>query len=897
MEQAGDVGLPITPSLLRQHVRAMRELASEGRPIAVRTTSTWSGPAVLDVDGWPVDVVPLVSPLHARELLAEREGDGRGLLLLCPFSRQDLGLDLESRFAGRTLLMLDPWTLVIDAFKARDIDPQLLRHKWMAAALLEAMPPAGFTPVAAGVLDAETAWGLVLEGRLGLTVARPDAVALLTWTADATNLQRFRGLSSDVQKGVRAWLTEGLGPLATTVMDAALTGHDGDAIALGLVCTALFNLQAPMVTHPDAREAVIRLEALVGSRAVGPATGGAWAAAALTLVRQRGRDARQVLAWLERGDALLGELGAGGAAWRSEVLPRGFEQRCERAATAIRDALDAALESAPWLAAVRAIEQVAAHRAASSGTALERLERLQMALRLVGWLARVGAPQSLAEAAKVHVADDGFADWARTALRSGDPSQAVAATLSAIESRVRDRVRARQAAFAALLAEWLVLGSPSGPLTVERVLLERLAPAAQAAPVLLLVIDGMSAAVFSELAESLQHEGWLPLSTGDRSVPEPVVSVLPSVTECSRTSLLTGALQSGAAAQERSGFAGHPSLLAASLPGKAPVLFHKATIIEGASGPGEELRAALEDRERRVVGVVINAVDDHLLKADQIRSRWTLSTVPSLHAVLHVAREAGRLVAVTADHGHVLDVGSTPRTGGTSDRWRPADAGPPSAGEVLLEGTRVLNPGNRCVAATDEGVRYRSKKNGYHGGATAQEVVVPLAWFWTGDTLPAGWKEAAIASPPWWGLTPPAVEPPVAMAPPPKRPATARPSPSRPLLVFADEARLDDVPPPPSLVIQLIRSEVYVAQRTAHARLPLADERVQQALIFLLARGGRTTKAALAAHLDVPPFRLAGLLTAFRAVLNVDGYGVLTIDDAGEAVLLNVDLLRTQFGL
>jgi hypothetical protein len=40
--------------------------------------------------------------------------------------------------------------------------------------LLEAMPPEGYTPVPAGVLDSETAWKLVLEGRLGLRASVED---------------------------------------------------------------------------------------------------------------------------------------------------------------------------------------------------------------------------------------------------------------------------------------------------------------------------------------------------------------------------------------------------------------------------------------------------------------------------------------------------------------------------------------------------------------------------------------------------------------------------------------------------------------------------------------------------------------------------------------------------
>ena len=84
--------------------------------------------------------------------------------------------------------------------------------------------------------------------------------------------------------------------------------------------------------------------------------------------------------------------------------------------------------------------------------------------------------------------------------------------------------------------------------------------------------------------------------------------------------------------------------------------------------------------------IVINAVDDHLLKADQVRSRWTLPNVPALRAALHAARVGGRLLVLTSDHGHVLETGSTSIDGADADRWRPAlsDVRPVNAGFVDL---------------------------------------------------------------------------------------------------------------------------------------------------------------------------------------------------------------------
>ena len=68
-------------------------------------------------------------------------------------------------------------------------------------------------------------------------------------------------------------------------------------------------------------------------------------------------------------------------------------------------------------------------------------------------------------------------------------------------------------------------------------------------------------------------------------------------------------------------------------------------------------------------------------------------------------------------------------------------------------------------------------------------------------------------------------------------------------------------------------------------------------LSALDARGGKLTGPALAESLGVPLFRLGGIVSALRRVLNVDGYAVLSVDETSETIELNRDLLATQFGL
>ena len=83
-----------------------------------------------------------------------------------------------------------------------------------------------------------------------------------------------------------------------------------------------------------------------------------------------------------------------------------------------------------------------------------------------------------------------------------------------------------------------------------------------------------------------------------------------------------------------------------------------------------EVREEIASPARRIVGVVINAVDDQLLKGEQLDTRWSRDAIPVLPALLHEAKLSRRLVVITSDHGHVLDSGSVYKAGEGGERWR-----------------------------------------------------------------------------------------------------------------------------------------------------------------------------------------------------------------------------------
>ena len=92
-------------------------------------------------------------------------------------------------------------------------------------------------------------------------------------------------------------------------------------------------------------------------------------------------------------------------------------------------------------------------------------------------------------------------------------------------------------------------------------------------------------------------------------------------------------------------------------------------------------------------------------------------------------RSGCRATCRTADHGHVVDYeGTYSSAGGGAERWRPATEHAGDS-EVVLAGKRVLAGDGRVIAPWTERVRcYTTGKSaGYHGGATPQEMLVPVA--------------------------------------------------------------------------------------------------------------------------------------------------------------------------
>lgn len=880
-------------ALVRAQAAAILEKHKDERVIGFHSPAPWTGEPTFLANGRMLRVRECRSSLEIREALIEAE-QGEPIVVVTPLRDEDVEADVRARLAHRCVKVIQPWQTVRDAFNLRDIDSRLVDAAWMAELLLEARGGGPGPVVPSGFLDLDTAWDIVAAS-LGLPDGRPDALELLRW-ADQDGMARYLASSEAVQAGLRRRVRDTAGPSGEAILGCLSSGFGADVMALGLVCGVVFHREDSTEGRIALERAAVRLERFTGGRAVAESAGRAWALAAETVVEDllRERGLQGVRALLQRADALLLDVEADEQAFRGRFSLAGFEQRLTHLAAALEAGLETSggATAGPLADALRAIRS---HGLAAAQS--DRVERAAMATRLLRWVKTATVaegPSSFEDAATRYVLDSSFADWLRATLEAGDGCEALSTAYNRLLSRAFERRESGNERFGRLLADWVAAsGSLHEALRIEDVLSTVVAPLASRDRVLLLVVDGMSLAVYREVAEDLVREGWIELAPAGRAPMRPVIAALPTVTEVSRASLLSGRLVRGVASGEKASFESNPDLVKQTGRRKGPVLFHKAELGEGGeTGVATAVRAELADPDRRVVGVVVNAVDDHLAKGDQIRPRWGIETIAPLRTLLHAAQQAERVVVVTSDHGHVPERGCEARIHPDGERWRAA-TGQADAGEVVVHGSRVVvPPGGRLIAPWSERIRYGVKKNGYHGGVSPQEVVVPLGVFTPGFEVD-GWVEVASTRPSWWSEEEQAAP----ASPTPHKSTRRRPVTADPQSTLFPVSPEAGVTVATDWVESLLRSPVWKTQLQMAGRVSGEVDRLRLALRALDERGGKLTRQALSHRLGLPPVRVGGFVAGLRRVLNVDGYDVLEVDEASDTLTLNRELLRKQFEL
>ena len=840
------------------------------RPIGIRASGSYQGRGVVDANGRSFRVKQCQTVLAVREALIS---DTENLVILTPADDRELGLDVLARLARTRVHTLQPWPMLLELFQASDVAPGLLNARGLAEYLVEQKPPAGYPPAVSGKLDEETAWRIVLRN-VGFDAARPDLRAILEWSSNAKGIDAYRALPEELGGSLRTWVATAAGEDARLLFEIIDEGFAADLLPLGLVVDVAFR------SNDNVAAALrVRLERYTRGRALSKSMGENWsgAASASTLVRLGSGERKFAMQAIDRADGLLKELNAAELARFSALSIAGLNQRFDVFGKALQHSLSG--DGTGLTESLLSLEEHQLAGELSDDFFRERVRRAEMAVRLARWLTLpVSSEPTLAGASRDYARGSAYADWAREAMSEGDPVAAVSAAYQQLRDRVRERREDENLHFARQLAIATTESSLGDAIGVEHVLSQVVVPIMREGQrVLLLVMDGMSQAVFHELLLDIQRLGWGELHSEATRWPRPVIAALPSVTEVSRASLFAGRVAQGQSGFERAEFAAHPQLVEVSAAGVSPILFHKPALSDGGTELAKDVRDAIAADNRKVVGVVVNAVDDFLLKGGQTILPTTLASMPIVRSLFYEAERARRVVVLTADHGHVIERGSTyQQAEDAGERYR-LSGGSAGAGEILLAGPRVALSGNRVVAAATETIRYSSSKRfGYHGGATPQECVVPLAVL--GRDPFGSWREVATQLPPWWEEQ--AIVP-TAVAPSPIKIKPVHPTPV----------------PPVAWIDQLFASEELAAQRALAGRMAPAEEQLRRLLSLLEERNGVALSSVVSQRLNVPEFRVKSILAVVSRILNVEGYPVISLDDAAKTVSLNFELLRAQFGV
>ncbi|GAA4837447.1 BREX-2 system phosphatase PglZ [Garicola koreensis] len=908
--------LPIVRQLLES---ASKKGRREG-VLGIRASTMWSGATEFSHHGSDVIVAPCRSALAVREALQDRRS-GLWLVILTDRDEADLGTGILTHFQGQTLRNPDPWAAVREQFAASvGVDRQLSSHpraRELATGFLAARGDKPWYPARAGFLTYDHAFASVAMRwfDLGRELPNPGIDDVLRWAIRADRSSRIRELRKQVGDALADaaldWLARRCGRAQPLVSTLLASDRLADLVPLGLASRAV--LACPGGSEPWVLLRVQQLQV----EEVTPAQVNTLVDAAEQVTREllmssNDESQRDVGRVLTRADALIAELRADAGVQDSSVLRRSLTARLGTLGDALHQAtqfstqnvaqVDAPLADRSQLDNVeRALADVESHVLAHHRDE-RRVSRAKDGVRLTRWLAadltsgedtRSG---SFADHMRRHRDDDAWVDRAYGDAWRGVGDEALSKGLETVLAAVRlrrdahDRCFAKELAVAAQSRDAL----PDDVIPLEDVIARTVVPLArEPRPVLMIVADGMSAAVGSEILDDIEHrhDSWLecvPSGAERRSVG---VSALPSLTEVSRCSLLSGTLATGQQNAERKGFS---ALMKAH--GLTGGLFHKLSL--ETSGAGTELapdvQTAIDDTEdTQVVACVLNTIDDALDRSDPGMD-WTADAVSHLRPLLDRARRAGRTVVMTSDHGHVIerrDGHQKSVSATSSNRSRPAsDGGGVTDDEIRVVGPRVLLHDGDAVLAVDERLRYGSLKAGYHGGAAPAEVVVPIHVLVTGEP-PKGWDLATPQEPDWW-RNPLASE-------------TTGPATLRRLVLPPSESPtlFDEVEPEPNPRVQdmaadVVRSPTYAAQRERASRISLSDEKITALLRSLIAAPGhRADPASAASALGVAKVQLAGALPMVQRLLNVEQYPVLDRAPDGETVVLDLELLKEQFGV
>lgn len=883
-----------TEAALRPLLTDWLSRSARASTIIVRAQPNWPGHPELQLGDAFIHVVEGVSGLAALDAMRSAAPDEL-IAVLTELDSPKLGTAVMLNAEQQRVFELDAWSGIPAMFGSRAAQvsaPVRKLGSWVPGLLAQLQRDRTFAPAPGGVVSAEQVVRALLVVLLGLD--SPDRLELadaLTPLDHPGVRAQLADLSTEARNGLlRATAQYVDAHLAMALRVAARPGNVS-AVAVGLVVGELW-AAGDRAPDPGTAAARVRIEQYIGAAPSAAAAQRYGAASRLLTRRWLAADDRHARDTFDQAEAICADIAWTDGAAASEILPAGLRAKTSAFAHAVSFAA-----ASPSATASRTVDEaLAAIERHGARAMIERsLPKAQMAARLVRWLAAPASTDAtLAHGMISYAADGAWAERALGDIWDGDTDSDLAGAYRSLAHAVQTVRRREDAATAASLTG--AVGTLDGITPVEELLSTHIVPLSAQRRVLLIVLDGMSVPTAIELAADVDAAGWTELVREGSKHRALALATLPTVTAYSRTSLFAGELLAGNQQTEKSRFA----------TAAHGVLFHKDDLrSEAGYALPPAVTAAIADQGNRIVGAVLNTIDDALTGADVDALRWSLRDIAKLEALLEAASAAGRIVILTSDHGHIVERGTELRNMlENSARWRLPETGPAQSDERLVSGPRVLAPGGAAVLAVSDGLRYSAKKPGYHGGASLAELSIPiLVLKQRGAADPKGWTEAPPQEPTWWN-EPTRAETAVAAEAKPAVPAAPSKSRARRPLT-SGPALFDELPPAPvvdtvrraSLDERLIASAHYQARRRQGGRHPIDDQTVRAIVASLVAGGGRAHRDTLAAAAGIAATSFSGLLAALRRVLNIEGYPVVELDTDGVTVLLDLALLRDQFDL
>lgn len=888
-----------------------------------------------------VRVIPVASELELRQRMPSVEEALPCIAFLVPFT-EDLPSDLAGRFANNgRVLRFGPERQLAALFGAEGCSGEAAESK-LGRYLLEVGDRSKSYSAGETRLTLRGLWNAYLKTELGVPVdgglGRDTFLAWIgitqvpAWASELFTAEATKALQQELE----AHLKGSLGELEVLLWRAWLRGEGPKALQLATLFEVL--------TQSD--DEAVRM--WVHERAV-QLFGAGQAAQAAAHAAVLGQTAAPARKWLGRQRQLewrLQELCVAAeshvthptvrqALRDSTVLPSAWQERLGTLGDALRQGAE---EPTPKRAqqAIDAFTGLRQHEQFSS----EDLTQAEMATRLLAWLSSnptqqlQAGPAAHADAellARWYAEQGGYVDLARLSARTSVDTR-LGAGIQAVLERV-DTLRAElDERFAKSLVDWIQVDRKSKTtLPIDRAL-ERIAvpflqqDTYEKRKLLVILMDGMAWSQAIELLESVERRvdhwgvlawhGELANRVGSGAYP-PVLANLPTTTEVSRSAFFAGRPMKDGEALDTSAdpkrFEGNKLLHPFCSTDTAPRLLLKGEGHAQSGVASAEALALIDDDRRRIVSVVINAIDASLASDSQQRQRWTVDNIKSLPTLLERAKTAGRFVLLASDHGHVPSVRfrkALPVVQVGGQRWRPwrGEQDTLRPGELRLRGSGVYCPKNVeeiVVLIRDDETYSSTPCAGQHGGATLAEVVTPclllgpdaeIAHGWTGEHLPL--RPRVI--PEWWSLMVPAAVAPSRSSPPAKRVAKV-PNPGQPYLPGVEVAPIE----PESSVsgsghaadaLEKKLSSNKLIKAQAQDKSELIQE-VARAVAFLVERGGTVPLEALANPLGIDAYRVRGKIPHLQRVLNLDGYAILAVNDPSKQISLNIEMFAQQFGV